>query len=131
MPELNSPAAPASPAAFGECDVLVIGGGPAGSTIGALLAQRGRNCRLELLVQLGNLCRWQTARFDELNRMSLVLGLNACLKQGPNVLPLFRPFPLLLGASLRNVKFPQSEIERRDGCAREFQLNFLSDSQVP
>jgi flavin-dependent dehydrogenase len=41
MPELNSPAASPSPAAFGECDVLVIGGGPAGSTIGALLAQRG------------------------------------------------------------------------------------------
>ena len=41
MPELNSPAASSSPAALGECDVLVIGGGPAGSTIGALLAQRG------------------------------------------------------------------------------------------
>src|ERR1700676_5438512 len=26
-----------------ECDVLVIGGGPAGSTIGALQAERGRN----------------------------------------------------------------------------------------
>lgn len=30
-----------SPAALSECDVLVIGGGPAGSTVGALLAQRG------------------------------------------------------------------------------------------
>ncbi|MGC1172518.1 NAD(P)/FAD-dependent oxidoreductase [Polaromonas sp.] len=41
MPELNSPAASSSSAALGGCDVLVIGGGPAGSTIGALLAQRG------------------------------------------------------------------------------------------
>lgn len=32
---------PTSPAAPRECDVLVIGGGPAGSTVGALLAQRG------------------------------------------------------------------------------------------
>jgi flavin-dependent dehydrogenase len=31
----------AAPPATSECDVLVIGGGPAGSTIGALLAQRG------------------------------------------------------------------------------------------
>lgn len=31
----------AAPLATSECDVLVIGGGPAGSTIGALLAQRG------------------------------------------------------------------------------------------
>ena len=31
---------PSSPAALSECDVLVIGGGPAGSTVGALLAQR-------------------------------------------------------------------------------------------
>lgn len=35
------PLTPSSPAALSECDVLVIGGGPAGSTIGALLAQRG------------------------------------------------------------------------------------------
>src|SRR5438045_3144733 len=33
---------PAAPAAL-TCDVLVIGGGPAGSTIGALLAERGRS----------------------------------------------------------------------------------------
>ena len=40
MTEQRSPT-PASPAALSECDVLVIGGGPAGSTVGALLAQRG------------------------------------------------------------------------------------------
>ena len=40
MTELSSPgAAPPGPAR--ECDVLVIGGGPAGSTVGALLAQQG------------------------------------------------------------------------------------------
>ncbi|MHB1198184.1 MAG: NAD(P)/FAD-dependent oxidoreductase [Polaromonas sp.] len=40
MTVLSSPGAPV-PTALSECDVLVIGGGPAGSTIGALLAQRG------------------------------------------------------------------------------------------
>ena len=41
------PATPAtaSPAAF-DCEVLVVGGGPAGSTIAALLAERGRNVLL-------------------------------------------------------------------------------------
>jgi len=37
-PSLPAGAAPPAPS---ECDVLVIGGGPAGSTIGALLAQQG------------------------------------------------------------------------------------------
>lgn len=36
-----SPSTPSSPATLSQCDVLVIGGGPAGSTVGALLAQRG------------------------------------------------------------------------------------------
>jgi flavin-dependent dehydrogenase len=40
MTELDSPNIPPT-AAAAECDVLVIGGGPAGSTVGALLAQRG------------------------------------------------------------------------------------------
>jgi flavin-dependent dehydrogenase len=40
MPEQSLPASSASPATS-ECDVLVIGGGPAGATIGALLAQQG------------------------------------------------------------------------------------------
>ena len=41
------PATPAtaSPAAF-DCEVLVVGGGPAGSTIAALLAERGRDVLL-------------------------------------------------------------------------------------
>ena len=37
----QSSSTPSSAAALSECDVLVIGGGPAGSTVGALLAQRG------------------------------------------------------------------------------------------
>ena len=41
MIEQRSSSATPSPAAVSECDVLVIGGGPAGSTAGAMLAQRG------------------------------------------------------------------------------------------
>jgi transposase-like protein len=37
---------PAAPAAAFDCDVLVVGGGPAGSTIAALLAERGRDVLL-------------------------------------------------------------------------------------
>ena len=40
MTEQSLPESSASPVTS-ECDVLVIGGGPAGATIGALLAQQG------------------------------------------------------------------------------------------
>jgi flavin-dependent dehydrogenase len=40
---MQTPVTGAARSAALECDVLVIGGGPAGSTIGALLAERGRD----------------------------------------------------------------------------------------
>lgn len=39
---MNMPLSPAADAEF-RCDVLVVGGGPAGATIGAVLAERGRD----------------------------------------------------------------------------------------
>jgi NADPH-dependent 2,4-dienoyl-CoA reductase/sulfur reductase-like enzyme len=42
VPAARSRAASASPATF-DCEVLVVGGGPAGSTIATLLAERGRD----------------------------------------------------------------------------------------
>ena len=38
-----SPVAPTLPSSAFDCEVLVVGGGPAGTTIAALLAQRGRD----------------------------------------------------------------------------------------
>jgi len=45
MTQPTDPAATPSPGGF-DCDVLVVGGGPAGSTIAALLAERGRDVML-------------------------------------------------------------------------------------
>lgn len=39
---MNMPLSPAADAEF-RCDVLIVGGGPAGATIGAVLAERGRD----------------------------------------------------------------------------------------
>src|SRR6266550_1866469 len=44
MPETlsaSAPSAPSSPASSVDCDVLVVGGGPAGSTTASLLAEKG------------------------------------------------------------------------------------------
>jgi len=42
LPPATPGSAPASPSPF-DCEVLVVGGGPAGSTIATLLAERGRD----------------------------------------------------------------------------------------
>src|ERR1700730_6141537 len=46
--DVRAPMLPESPKPYGDtiCDVLVIGGGPAGSTIAALLAERGKTVTL-------------------------------------------------------------------------------------
>jgi flavin-dependent dehydrogenase len=67
-----------------DCEVLVIGGGPAGSTIAALLAERGRNVVLiekdrhprfhigESLLPMNNLLFEQLGLRDEIERIGMV-----------------------------------------------------------
>src|SRR5205085_2081811 len=101
------------PAASGECDVLVVGGGPAGSTISALLAEKG----------------WRVTLLEKERHPRFHIGESLL----PHNLPIFERLGVLDQIDAIGIKKPGADFNSNleVGGHHQFHFSFALDKSQP
>ncbi len=101
------------PAASGECDVLVVGGGPAGSTISALLAEKG----------------WRVTLLEKEHHPRFHIGESLL----PHNLPIFERLGVLKQVDAIGIKKPGADFNSNLEVSghHQFHFSFALDKSQP